>query len=57
MLMPGLHDAHIHPLDIIDIDTCDLNSEPVSLNDMVPLLQDCIERYELASGEWLIVEQ
>ena len=57
MIMPGLHDAHIHPLDIIDIDTCDLQSEPVSLNDMVPLLKDCIERDQLASGEWLIVAQ
>ncbi len=57
MIMPGLHDAHIHSLDIIDIDTCDLQSEPVSLNDMVPLLKDCIERDQLASGEWLIVAQ
>ncbi len=57
MMMPGLHDAHIHPFGIIDIDQCDLKSEPVSLNDMVPLLKDCIEQYQLVSGEWLIVDQ
>ncbi|HSD68048.1 MAG TPA: amidohydrolase family protein, partial [Woeseiaceae bacterium] len=57
MVMPGLHDMHIHALGIVEPDMCDLKSEPLSLEQMVPVLQDCIERYEIAPGGWLIVVQ
>jgi predicted amidohydrolase YtcJ len=57
MLLPGLHDTHIHPLEIVAGDSCDLDSEPRSLDDMVPFLQDCIDRYAVAEGEWLVVSQ
>ncbi len=57
MLMPGLHDMHIHAAGIVEPDMCDLNSEAKSLETMVPLLQDCIEKYQIAEGEWLVVLQ
>ncbi len=57
MIMPGLHDVHIHLLGIVDRDSCDLESANLSLAEMVPLLKDCISRYELAPGSWLTVEQ
>ena len=57
MIMPGLHDVHIHLLGIVDRDTCDLQSADLSLAEMVPLLEDCIRRYQLAPGSWLTVEQ
>ncbi|MCI0517653.1 MAG: amidohydrolase family protein [Woeseiaceae bacterium] len=57
MVMPGLHDMHIHALGIVEPDMCDLKSEPLSLEQMVPVLQDCIDRYEIAPGDWLIVLQ
>jgi hypothetical protein len=34
MLLPGLIDAHIHPVDIIDLDVCDLDSQPHTLAEL-----------------------
>jgi len=57
MLLPGLHDDHIHPFGIIELDQCDLKSQPVSLTKMVELLNDCMQNYQIAPGEWLAVQQ
>lgn len=57
LVIPGLHDVHIHPLGIVKLDVCDFDSEPHSLAEMVPFLQGCIERYNVKTGEWLMVEQ
>jgi len=56
MLLPGLHDIHMHVFGIVEPDVCSLRSQAMSLEDMVPYLQECIERYELAAGEWLPVD-
>ena len=57
MVMPGIHDMHVHALGTIESDLCDLNSAALSLEEMVPVLQGCLEEYEVAPGEWLIVHQ
>ncbi len=57
MLMPGLHDMHIHAAGIVDLDMCDFKGQTYSLEEMVPFLKGCIEQYDLADGEWLIVMQ
>ena len=57
LLIPGLHDVHIHPLGIVKQDVCDFDSEPHSLEAMIPVLQECITRYDINAGEWLMVEQ
>lgn len=57
MLMPGIHDMHIHALGTVEPDMCDLKSTSLSLEAMVPVLQDCISRYDIQEGEWLIVVQ
>jgi predicted amidohydrolase YtcJ len=57
MVLPGLHDVHIHPLGIVQPDVCDLESQPISLDDLVPFLQECIKHYNIADGEWLVVPQ
>jgi len=56
MLLPGLHDVHMHPFGIVEPDVCSFNSKPYSLEDMVPVLQACIEKYHPAPGEWLPVD-
>ncbi len=56
MLMPGLHDAHLHIFGIVEPDVCSINSQVMSLQDMVPYLQECIQRYALPPGEWLAVD-
>ncbi|MFM1605064.1 MAG: amidohydrolase [Porticoccaceae bacterium] len=57
MIIPGLHDAHIHLPGIVETDNCDLASEPFSLASIVPRIQQCIVRLNLPEGEWLTVEQ
>jgi len=57
MVMPGMHDMHVHALGTIEPDMCDLASAGYSLEELVPVLKDCIVRYELEPGEWLIVLQ
>jgi predicted amidohydrolase YtcJ len=55
MIIPGLHDVHIHLPGIVETDSCDLASEPFSLQDLVPRLKPCLEKLE--AGEWLSVDQ
>jgi predicted amidohydrolase YtcJ len=57
MVMPGMHDMHVHALGTIEPDMCDLASAEYSLEELVPFLQECIDRYEIETGEWLIVLQ
>jgi len=57
LVLPGLHDTHLHPEGVVQPDVCDLQSEPMSLEELIPFLQSCIEHYEIADGEWLIVPQ
>ena len=57
MIMPGLHDMHIHALGTVEPDMCDLKSESLALADMVPLLKQCIVDFDIARGDWLIVLQ
>jgi len=56
MLLPGLHDVHMHVFGIVEPDVCSLRSEIFDLEDLVPVLQECILRYQLAPGEWLSVD-
>ncbi|MBT8100134.1 MAG: amidohydrolase family protein, partial [Gammaproteobacteria bacterium] len=56
MLLPGLHDAHIHPLGIVASGNCDLASEPLPLADLVAFLRDCVARLD-ADAKWLVVDQ
>lgn len=57
MVLPGLHDVHVHIFEIVEPDVCTLRNQPLSLEEMVPVLQECIHRYELQEGEWLTVNQ
>ncbi|HET6565716.1 MAG TPA: amidohydrolase family protein, partial [Xanthomonadales bacterium] len=56
MVLPGLHDIHMHVFGIVEPDVCSLRSQAMTLEAMVPYLQECIQRYELAPGEWLPVD-
>ncbi len=56
MLLPGLHDSHLHIFGIVEPDVCSLRSQAMSLQEMVPYLQECIQHYALAPGEWLAVD-
>jgi predicted amidohydrolase YtcJ len=57
MIIPGLHDVHIHLPGIVESNNCDLAGKPYSLADLVPRLKQCIARLNLPKGSWLAVEQ
>ena len=57
MIIPGLHDVHIHLAGIVETDTCDLASQSFTLEALVPRLKKCINRLQLPLGDWLTVEQ
>ncbi len=57
LVLPGLVDAHIHPMGIADLDVCSLESKPIALEDMAPFIQGCIKRYGMAPGQWVMVQQ
>jgi len=57
MVLPGLHDVHIHPPGIEKGDICDLESRPRTLDALVPFLSDCLSRYQIPEGEWLWADQ
>jgi predicted amidohydrolase YtcJ/quercetin dioxygenase-like cupin family protein len=57
MVLPGLHDTHLHPLWIAKGDICDLESQPRTLEAFVPFLRGCLSRYQIPEGEWLWADQ
>jgi len=56
-VLPGLHDAHIHPAGIIEVEDCNLDNEPVSLAELADFAAACIARLKVPEGEWLVVKQ
>lgn len=57
MVLPGLVDAHIHPLATADLPVCTLDSRPVALHELPALVQDCIHRFAIPAGEWVAFTQ
>jgi hypothetical protein len=57
LVVPGLIDSHIHPIDILDWDVCDLDNQAKSLRQLVPFVQRCLRHYRLKPGDWLYVFQ
>ena len=57
MLLPGLHDMHIHPMGIVDDGGCDLESEPMTLVEIAATVRKCIEDQKPEPGTWLAVNQ
>ena len=50
-------DSHIHPLDIIDPDVCNLHTTGKSLRGIADFVRGCLQRYRPGPGEWLVVYQ
>jgi len=57
LVLPGLVDSHLHPLDIVDLDNCDLDSHSKSLRQLSEFVRGCIERFHPAPGERVLVHQ
>ncbi len=57
LVLPGLIDSHIHPLDIVDLDVCDLDSKPMTLGELSAFVAQCLARYKTPPGGRLVVHQ
>ena len=56
-VIPGLVDAHIHPLDIVDLDVCDLDNRALTLHGLADFVAGCVQHYQPAPGAMLRVHQ
>jgi predicted amidohydrolase YtcJ len=57
LVLPGLVDSHVHPLDILDLDVCNLQSRPLSLKELTAAVTQCLTRYKTPPGQRLVVHQ
>jgi predicted amidohydrolase YtcJ len=57
LVLPGLIDSHIHPLDILDLDVCNLQSKALSLKELTAFVAACLAHYKTPPGKQLIVHQ
>jgi predicted amidohydrolase YtcJ len=57
LVLPGLFDSHIHPIGIIPIKMCDLDSRPRTLRALSAFVQACTVRFKVPDGGWLNVNQ
>jgi predicted amidohydrolase YtcJ len=55
LLLPGLIDSHVHADEIVPLDVCDLKNAPKSLAEISAFVQGCIQHYQVADGEWVVV--
>ncbi|MFN0022690.1 MAG: amidohydrolase [Parvularculaceae bacterium] len=50
LLLPGLHDAHLHPISAMPIETCSLENKPHPLAEIAAEAAACIKRVGAAPG-------
>ena len=57
LVLPGLVDAHIHPVGIVDFGGCDLQATARTLAEIAALVRQCVADAKLQPGQWLAVSQ
>ena len=57
LILPGLVDAHIHPIGIVDFGGCSLQSKARTLAEIAGLVRQCVVDAKLQPGQWLAVNQ
>ncbi len=55
LILPGLVDAHIHPMGIVDFGGCSLQSKARTLAEIATFVRGCVERMHVLPGRWLLV--
>ena len=56
LVLPGLHDAHIHPISAMAVDTCTIDKRVLPLDQLSYFVAGCIARFKPKPGEWLYAE-
>jgi predicted amidohydrolase YtcJ len=57
LVLPGLIDSHLHPLDIVDLDVCNLDSKPLTMKELSAFVAQCLAHYKTPPGQRLMVHQ
>ncbi len=55
LVLPGLVDAHIHPMGIVDFGGCSLQSKAKTLAEIATFVHGCVQRMNVTPGHWLSV--
>ncbi|WP_428408810.1 amidohydrolase [Hyphococcus sp.] len=55
LVLPGLHDAHIHPISAMPVEVCSLENTPSTLAEIAAYASDCTSRPGMTEGEWRVV--
>lgn len=50
LVLPGLIDSHIHPLDIADLDVCDLDDRALTLKELTHFVAACLKHFNTPAG-------
>jgi predicted amidohydrolase YtcJ len=57
LVLPGLFDSHIHPIDMVEVDMCNLADRPrKTLRELSRFVRGCVAKYRPAAGHWLFVD-
>ncbi len=57
MVLPGLHDNHIHVMGAAPLNVCDLQGLGVDLGELATTVTDCVPKFAPMADEWLVVSQ
>lgn len=57
MVLPGLHDTHLHPAAIIQYESCNIDSKSLDLEELSGFVAACLQRMAVPEGDWLTVRQ
>jgi len=57
LVLPGLVDAHIHPVGTADVPICTLDNRTLALKDLAPVIKACIARFGIEPGHWVEVQE
>ncbi len=57
MVLPGLHDNHIHAMGTVALDMCDIDGKAVTLDELADKAKSCLPKYAPKAGDWLVVNQ
>ena len=55
MMLPGLHDMHVHATGLAEPSLCNLEGEVKPMEELVPFLKNCLERKQVPEDKWLVV--
>lgn len=53
LVLPGLHDAHLHPISAMAVDTCTIDKRVLPLVQLSAFIAGCIARFKPEPGEWM----